>query len=431
MTSGKARGGEASLDDLVRLEDPGFYLDPHDVYDRMRREQPAYYYAPLDIFVLTRYADMREAARRPDLFSSAHGVVLSQLEFQRDGGAEIVDEFIDPEGEIFAFTDPPRHRELRKVLMPAFSPRAVHAMRGQIRQSCRLLVDSLSPGMVTDVVQTVAARLPVLVATRLLGVPQAHAADIKRWSDARELLTSGTGSRAQLSRAAAVFGEMNVFLHEQFEAKRARPGDDLMSVLLSEELDGVPLSDARLLTYCHQVLSVGNDTTRSLLAGFGVAQAEHTDQLALLAGDRSLMATAIEEALRWTTPGRGFVRTATCDTEIAGRLIRAGQRVYLLYAAGNFDPGVFPQPRCFDIRRDQEQQHLAFGFGPHVCIASQLVRLVAAVFFGELLDRYPRFELAGPPEPILHVLRNGWRSAPMVFGADGAPRLGRTREDHR
>ena len=108
--------GEASLADLVRLEDPEFYLHPHDVYDRMRREQPAYYYAPLDIF---------------------------------------------------AFTDPPRHRELRKVLMPAFSPRAVHAMRGQIRESCRLLVDGLSPGKVTDVVQTVAARQPVLVATRL------------------------------------------------------------------------------------------------------------------------------------------------------------------------------------------------------------------------------------------------------------------------
>jgi len=420
MAPGRKYGREPSLEDLVRLEDPEFYRDPHDVYDRMRRERPAYYYAPLDIFVLTRYADMREAARRPDLFSSARGVVLSQLQYQRDGAAEIVDEFIDPEGEIFAFTDPPRHRELRKVLMPAFSPRGVNAMRGQVRESCLLLVDSLSPGTVTDVVELV-GRLPVLVATRLLGVPQAHAADIRRWSDARERLTAGTGSRAQLRRAAAVFAEMNVFLHEQFEVKRARPGDDLMSVLLSEELDGAPLSDARLLTYCHQVLSVGNDTTRSLLSGFLVALAGHPDQLDLLAGDRSLMATGIEEALRWTAPGRGFVRTAVTDTEIAGQPVRAGQRIYLLYAAGNFDPAAFPQPRRFDLKRVQDQQHLSFGFGPHVCIAGQLVRLVAGLFLGELLDRYPRFELAGRPEPLLHVLRNGWASAPMVFGADGAP----------
>src|ERR1700689_4605335 len=283
-------GLQPSLAELVRLEDPGFYLDPHPVYDRMRREQPVYYYPPLDIFVLTRHADMREAARRPD------------------------------------------------------------------------------------------------------------------------------SSQAQLRQAATVFGEMNGFLLGQFDAKRASPGDDLMSVLLGEELDGAPLSAPRLLTYCHQVLSVGNDTTRSLLASFAIALAQHPDQLDLLAADRTLMPAAIEEALRWSTPGRGFVRTATRDTEIAGRQIRAGQRIYLLYAAGNFDPAVFPQPRRFDIRRDTDQPHLAFGFGPHVCLAAQLVRLVTALLFGALLDRYPRFELAGPPEPIRHVLRNGWRSPPIVFG---------------
>jgi cytochrome P450 len=416
MIPEKVCGDEPSLAELVRLEDPGFYLDPHAVYDRMRREQPVYHYAPLDIFVLTRYADMREAARRPDLFSSAHGVVLSQLQYQRDEATQIMDQFIDPEGEIFAFTDPPRHRELRKVLMPAFSPRAVNAMSAQIRESCRLLVESISPGAVTDVVERIAAPLPILVATRLLGVPRERAADIKRWSDARELLTSGVGSHAQLRQAASVFSEMNGFLREQFAAKRARPGDDLMSVLLSEELDGVPLSEARLLTYCHQVLSVGNHTTSSLLASLAIALAEHPDQLDLLAADRTLMPSAIEEALRWSTPGRGFVRTATGDTEIAGQPIRAGQRVYLLYAAGNFDPAVFAHPQRFTILRNQDQQHLAFGFGPHVCIAGQLVRLVTALLFGELLDRYPSFELAGRPEPIPHVLRNGWRRAPVVFG---------------
>jgi cytochrome P450 len=416
MVSAKIGGHEPSLAELVRLEDTEFYRDPHPVYDRMRCEQPVYYYAPLDLFVLTRYADMREVARHPDLFSSAHGVVLSQLQYQRDGVTEIMDRFIDPEGEIFAFTDPPRHRELRKVLMPAFSPRAVTAMSAQIAEAGRLLVESISPGAVTDVVEQIAARMPILVATRLLGVPRERAVDIKHWSDARELLTSGAGSHAQLRHSASVFSEMNGFLREQFAAKRASPGDDLMSVLLGEELDGVPLSEPRLLTYCHQVLSVGNDTTRSLLASFAIALARHPHQLALLAADRTLMPTAIEEALRWSTPGRGFVRTATRDTEIAGQPVRAGQRIYLLYAAGNFDPAVFAQPQRFDIRRYQDQQHLTFGFGPHVCIAGQLVRLVTALLFGELLDQYPRFELVGQPEPIRHVLRNGWRSAPMVFG---------------
>jgi cytochrome P450 len=290
-------------------------------------------------------------------------------------------------------------------------------MSAQIAEAGRLLVESISPGAVTDVVEQIATPMPIFVATRLLGVPMDRAADIKRWSDARELLTSGVGSQEQLQHAASVFAEMNGFLLKQFGAKRASPGDDLMSALLDEELDGVPLSEPRLLTYCHQVLSVGNDTTRSLLTSFAIALAQHPDQLDLLAGDRTLMPAAIEEALRWSTPGRGFVRTAVRDTDIAGQPIRAGQRVYLLYAAGNFDPAVFAQPQRFNILRDQDQQHLAFGFGPHVCIAGQLVRLVTALLFGELLDHYPRFELAGQPEPIRHVLRNGWRSAPMVFGA--------------
>jgi cytochrome P450 len=208
--------------------------------------------------------------------------------------------------------------------MPAFSPRAVHAMAAHIRESCRVLVASISPGAATDVVDRIAAPLPIGVATRLLGVPREHAADIKRWSDARELLTSGAGSRARLQRAAAVFAEMNAFLREQFAAKRARPGDDLMSVLLSENSTGCRSRSRACSPTATRVLSVGNDTTRSLLASFAIALARHPDQLDLLVADRTLMPAAIEEALRWSTPGRGFVRTATRDTEIAGRPIRPG-----------------------------------------------------------------------------------------------------------
>src|SRR5260370_40800918 len=118
---------------------------------------------------------MREVARRPDLFSSAHGVVLSQLRYQRDGAAQIVDQFIDPEGEIFAFTDPPRHRELRKVLMPAFSPRAVTPMSARIAEARRLLVEARSPGAVTGVVEQIAARSPILDATRPIDGPSERA----------------------------------------------------------------------------------------------------------------------------------------------------------------------------------------------------------------------------------------------------------------
>jgi cytochrome P450 len=402
------------LDEVVRLEDPTFYLDPHPVYDRLRAEDPAYYYAPLDVFVLSRHADMRAAARQPELFSSARGVVLSQLIDERSPARRaLLERFIDPDGEIFSFTDPPRHRTLRRVLMPAFAPRAVTAMTDALREFSTALVAGLPDDGEIDFVAEVGARLPLLTAARLLGVDGSHAEDIRRWSDAREMLTAGTASEHELAAAAETFGELNDFLRAEFAQRRARPGDDLLTALLAEELDDRPLSEARLLTYCHQVLSVGNDTSRALLSGFAVALARFPAQRAALARDRELMASAVEEALRWTSPGRGFVRTATADCEVAGRTVRAGQRVYLLYAAGNFDPEAFPDPDRFDVARVQEAQHLAFGTGPHVCIAAQLVRAEAAALFDALLERFPDFGLAGEPTPVEHILRNGWANVPL------------------
>jgi cytochrome P450 len=411
-------GDVPSLEEVVRLEDVAFYRDPYPIYDRMRREDPVHYYAPLDLFVLTRHVDMLAAARQPELFSSAHGVVLSQLMDEgAPGRSSLLSRFIDPEGEIFSFTDPPRHRQLRRVLMPAFAPRAVLAMKDGLRESAERLVAALPEDTEVDFVAEVAARLPLLTSTRLLGVSEAYVDDIGRWADARELLTAGTATDQQLAAAADTFGELNDFLREQFARRRVEPGGDLLTALLAEELDGEPLSEVRLLTYCHQLLSVGSDTSRALLAGFAIALARFPEQRRALAKDRALMTTAVEEALRWTSPGRGFVRTATVDCEVAGRRIRAGQRVYLLYAAGNFDPEVYPDPDRFDVARVQQTQHLALGSGPHVCIAGQLVRAEVSALFNALLDRYPSFELVGRPTPVEHVLRNGWVSAPMRMSA--------------
>jgi cytochrome P450 len=414
--AGVAERTAVPLAELVRLVDPAFYRDPHPVYDRLRTEDPVHYYAPLDLFVLTRYSDLRAAAKRPDVFSSAHGVVLSQLMDERAPARQsLLSRFIDPAGEIFSFTDPPRHRQLRRVLMPAFAPRAVAAMTGSLQESARLLVAGLPAGVEIDFVAEVAAQLPLLTATTLLGVPESYADDIRRWSDARELLTAGAASDEQLAAAADTFGELNGFLREQFARRRAAPAEDLLTVLLAEQLDGEPLSEARLLTYCHQILSVGSDTSRALLSGFAIALARFPEQQRALAGDRRLMATALEEALRWTSPGRGFVRTATVDAEIDGHPVRAGQRIYLLYAAGNFDPTAFEDPHRFDVTRVQEVQHLAFGSGPHVCIAAQLVRAEAAALFDALLNRFPGYRLAAEPTPVEHVLRNGWAAAPMLL----------------
>jgi cytochrome P450 len=288
-------------------------------------------------------------------------------------------------------------------------------MSEELEASCRGLVDAIDPNRPIDFVDMVASRLPILFASRLLGTTSSDVVNIRRWSDALENIGSGTLTPDELREAAHEFKEMNEFFLSEFDRKREHPGSDLTSTLLDATLDGEKLSDVRLLTYCALVLAVGTDTTRSHLTGMAIALARHPDQLARLRADRSLMPTAIDEALRFTTPARGFVRTLLSDTEIRGQEIKAGQRVYMFYAAGNIDPDVFSDPLTFDITRDQDIQHLGFGFGPHICIAAQMVKMETAMLYNMLLDRFSSWELAAEPRRLTHILRNGWHDAQLVF----------------
>jgi cytochrome P450 len=401
------------LSDLVMITEPSFYENPVPIYQRLQQEAPVFYYAPLDLFILTKHEDIRFAAQRKDIFSPTGGLLLTEIMHTKD--TPLREEFFDPAGELFSYTDSPRHRQLRRLLTPAFTPRALTTMTAELEESCRALVDTIDANRPIDFVEVVASRLPILFASRLLGTTSSDVTRIRQWSDALENIGSGTLTADELHDAAREFKEMNEFFLSEFERKRQHPGSDLTSTLLEATLDGEKLSDARLIMYCTTVLAVGTDTTRSLLTGMAIALARHPDQLAQLRADRSLMPTAVDEALRWTTPGRGFVRTLLTDTEIRGQKIRAGQRVYLFYAAGNIDPDVFPDPLTFDITRDQDISHLGFGFGPHICIAAQMVRMEAAMLYNMLLDRFSSWELAAEPRRVTHILRNGWHDAPLVF----------------
>jgi cytochrome P450 len=403
------------LVDLVKIEDPAFYDNAVPIYQRLQKEAPVFYYAPLDIFVLTKHEDLRFAAQRKDLFSPTGGMLLTEIMYKDPEDAKLLDVFFDPAGEMFVYTDLPRHRQLRSLITPSFTPRALQTMGSELEESCRGLVEALEADQPVDFVDAIASRLPILFASRLLGTSSSDVELIRKWSDGLENIGSGNMSHDELHAAADEFKKMNEFFLSEFDRKRIDPGSDLVTTLLDATLDGEKLNDARLLTYCALVLAVGTDTTRSLLAGMAIALAQNPDQLAMLRADRSLMSKAVDEGLRWTTPARGFVRTLMTDTEIRGQKIKKGQRVYLVYSAGNIDPDVFENPLTFDITRDQEIQHLGFGFGPHICIAAQMVKMEAAMLFNMLLDRFSSWELAGEPRPLTHILRSGWHDAPLVF----------------
>jgi cytochrome P450 len=310
------------LIDLVKIEEPSFYENPVPIYQRLQQEAPVFYYAPLDLFILTKHEDIRFAAQHKEIFSPTGGLLLTEIMHTED--KPLREELFDPAGELFSYTDSPRHRQLRRLLTPAFTPRALATMKAELEDSRRGPVDTIDPDGPVDFVEMVASRLPILFASRLLGTTSSDMTRIRRWCDALENIGSSTLTADELREAAQEFKEMSEFFLSEFDRKREHPGSDLTSTLLEATLDGEKLSEARLITYCTLVLAVGTDTTRSLLTGMAIALVRHPDQLAQLRADRTLMPTAVDEAVRFTTPGRGFIRTLLADSEIRGQKIRPG-----------------------------------------------------------------------------------------------------------
>ena len=408
---------ESGLHGLVRIEDPQFYLDdPFPVFARMRAEAPVFYYEPLDTFVLTKHEDIRLVNRNSAIFSNARGIFLNDVKYQqaaRADGPTVTDSFFPAGGEQIGTTDPPRHHELRRVASPAFSARALQLMEDEIRGYCAELVGQIVPGTVTDWME-LAGILPIRVGSLLIGLPDADREQVRHWSDELEKL-GGDLTLEELQAAAAEFATLRGYILENLEAKRAAPGPDLLSTLLEAELDDRKVSEANVIMFAMTMMAAGSDTTRALLAGMVWALAKHPGQLARVAADRSLVPGTVEEALRWVTPARAFLRTATRDTEIRGQFVREGQHVYNMYMAANRDEDVFGNPERFDVARPENDLHQALGIGTHVCIGARLVRLETGILLNALLDRFPHFELAAEPVPVRHMIRNSWHDMPVIF----------------
>jgi cytochrome P450 len=402
----------ALYDDRIRLGESEFHtFAARAVFAELRRTDPVHFYPPLNTWILTKYHDIRTVSRDSTHFSVAQGIDLNSVRHGELSTAEMFGEG----GEFLAQVDPPRHTELRRALSPAFTARAVNAREERIRLFAKSLVDQLRDGAQVDWV-TVAQRLPIMVGLDLLGLPGADVDQVRVWSEAMERLSYPL-SPDELIQVHAEFAPLSAYLAENVERKRHEPGDDLMTYLIAASSESPAITAANVLMLLITVLGAGNDTMRSLLTGMVLTLAEHPDQLARLAADPDLARAAVEESLRWITPARGFVRTVSAQTELRGRQLRPGERVYLAYESGNRDEDVFTNPDVFDITAPRGQ-HASFGFGTHVCIGAAFARIEATALLRELVTRFPHFELAGPAERMVAVLRNGWHRAPMVFHAD-------------
>ncbi len=384
------------------------YVDgaPHELFARLRREAPVVF-QPMDdqpgYWAVLRHADVVHVATHPEIFSAAEGgVVVEDLEPAS----------LEQMRDMLLAMDPPRHTAYRRPLVPEFTARVISGMEARVREVTREILDrAAARGPEVEFVHDVCAHLPSQVIGELMGLPRDDWARIhamaERNSGGQDPDIADAAERGSSSVDMAMYGITFA------AARRDTPArGDLTDILLRKEFDGAPMTDVDFGRFFVQLVTAGNDTTRTMLSSGLLALLEHPGQLAMVRRDRRLIPSAIEEILRWANPLHYFRRTAVVDTELGGVRIAAGDKVAMVYTSANRDEAVFDDSQRFDITR-RPNHHLSFGIAHHFCLGVHLARLEGRVFFEELLDRWPDIELAGEPRRQRSNLNNSLKQLPV------------------
>jgi cytochrome P450 family 142 subfamily A polypeptide 1 len=365
----------------INLLDRDLYSgNPHPTYAWLRDEAPCYWSEAAGLWGVSRYDDVVALERNSEVFSNA--VNGSRPNTPRN--SSMIDQ------------DDPRHKMQRRFVAQGFTPSAIKAKEEHVRSICRSLIDGLIDRGGCDLVHELAAPLPTILIAEMLGVRPEDRDVLQRWMDT--MIGAADGGQYVTDAVAEAHMEFVVYTLEVMEARRAAPADDLISTLVSEEIDAEKLDDDALVSEALLLLVGGGETTRNVISGGMEMLLRDPQQRDRLAADPSLIPAAVEESLRWVSPILNMNRTATRDFELHGETMREGDQVLLMYASANRDPAVFDAPETFDATRTPNL-HLAFGFGPHFCLGSSLARLEIRVMFEELLARLPTMQLASD-EPL-------------------------------
>src|SRR6201992_2482481 len=390
----------------VDLADPDTYLAgmPFDAFRKLRECAPVAWHPYKDgpgFLALTgRDEDFAVSRDSATWSSEATGVYFDVP------GPDDID---DQRGVLMLTMAPPRHTALRALVSKGFKPRQVAKLNERISEMARDVVDSVIERGECDFVTDVAGALPSYVIAELLGIPLE---DGYRLYELRELMRTGLIADKRAMKAAA---EMFGYSTELVARKRADPRDDIATSLLHAEVDGQRLTEREVNFVFMLLINAGGDTTRNLVGGGMCALMDHPQQRAKLEADPSLLATAVEEMLRYVTTFIAFFRTATKDTELRGVAVKEGDRVAMFYPSPNRDEARFVDPERFDVTR-KPNPHLAFGGGgAHFCLGANLARVEVAALVSAVLSRMKNMELAGPIERMPSTLINSVHSMPVRF----------------
>lgn len=376
-----------------------FADDPYPAFAWMRRHQPVFHDEANDLWALASYRHVKAAGADAATFSNAGGI---RPKF--------------PPLPMMIDLDGPEHQRRRRLVSAGFTPRRIRALEERAREICDDLIDSVCEQGSCEFVRSIAAPLPLAMIGDMLGVASEDRPRLLDWSE-QMLRSQGSADPSALEAATSAFVEFDRYMARVIEDRR-RTGadDDLIGVLVHADVDGDRLDDASLVHETLLILVGGDETTRHVLSGGMLALLQHPDQLARLCDDLTLLGGAVEEMLRWVTPIKDMVRTTTRAVDLDGAHIPEGAEVLLLYPSANRDEAVFSQPDRFDIARDPNP-HVAFGFGPHVCLGNQLARLELRVMFERLLSRLDDLALAepGPFASIASNFISGLATLPVQF----------------
>jgi cytochrome P450 len=412
---------EIDLSDMAFWERP--WTEREGAFQLLRRERPLPFFDEPDMSeasplapppgpgyrAVTRYVDVVEISRHPEIYGSGQGAVSIP-----DLPPEMVEYFAG-----MISTDNPRHARLRRIVSAAFNPRRIKSIEDTIEEVADRVIQRASKLGECDFATEVAAPFPLEIICDMMGVPPSEFATVLRCSNV--ILSNGDpeyvpeGSDPVLAFITAG-QELTDLMHEISAHKVDNPGDDLTSALITTNIDGEALTQGELASFFILLLTAGNETTRNAITHGLLALTEHPDQRALWQADPATIgATGVDEIVRWASPVIWMRRTVTEDTVLSGEELHPGDKMLLFYNSANRDDAEFDDPYRFDVRR-APNPHLGFGAaGPHFCLGAHLARREVDVMMRELLQRLPDIAATGEPDRLRSSFINGIKHLPCAF----------------
>ena len=394
---------------------------PFEDFARLRATAPVCWHPEPDdlpgFWVVTRHADVMRVNGDPATFSSQRGGILMNTPKPGVGhvllGRASFDTMIN--------MDAPQHLQLRREHMPFFTPAYLNALKAKVAAEVTRLIDEMAPKGGGDLVEAFSSRLPLYTLCEILGVPEADRPKFLKWMHFLELAQNLAAEQAanpitpslELIQFVADFNanveEMFAYGQHMLHKRRNEPQSDLMTAIARAQVDGELLSDEYLDGSWLLIVFAGNDTTRNTLSGAMKLLTEFPAQKAKLAAQPELLGNAADEFIRLVSPVIYMRRTALKDAEIAGQKIAEGEKVIMYYGAANRDAAMFENPDTLDVARPNANKHIAFGYGPHVCLGKRVAQIQLEEAYRQLLARLPDIEWTGEidiaPNNFVHAIR--------------------------